>query len=183
MHLRSLAKCTHMQVMLGPGGPSLGKTIRGSLISEFTRPAGIPDYLLIPVSFPSLIEGCWCAVEVQQLLKVQLPLVSECHVDIIMPKPWLVIMVSHGTRYIIGCDLPRWVIGRFRMCLSSVSMDWGSGMVHPSRKFYFSLELALAVGLGNNWSVGFIFMMCNRAVLMLFVELTALFCPVFPRSI
>ena len=31
----------------------------------------------------------------------------------------------------------------------------------PIQKFYFSLEPTLAVGLGNNWSVGFIFMMYN----------------------
>ena len=34
----------------------------------------------------------------------------------------------------------------------------------PIQKFYFSLEPTLAVGLGNNWSVGFIFMMYNRIV-------------------
>ena len=42
----------------GPEGPSLGKTIRCSPISESTHLAGITDYLIIPVSFPSLIEGC-----------------------------------------------------------------------------------------------------------------------------
>ena len=82
--------------MMGPW-PKLGKTIQFSPISEFTRPAGITVYLIIPVSFTFTYCGLLMRCEVQQLLKEQLPLVSECHVVIIVLKPWLVIMVSHDT--------------------------------------------------------------------------------------
>ena len=43
---------------------------------------------------------------------------------------------------------------------------------------YLSLELAFAVGLGNNPDFNFIFVMCNWAVLMLLAELIVCFYPV-----